>query len=196
MSMPRAHTGRTPQAIALRRFALDVWNEMSRTQAFTVAAALSFYFLLALVPLLIVFSSLLAYLPIPDLFDQLLDLMATVVPPDAMALVQKVMISVLTPHGHGLLSFGILGYLWSSGGGFAALIEALDIAYGVENFRPWWRDRLQALLMTFTTGALFTISLLLLVAGSNFGRMLALVFPVPETLGHTWPIMRLTLTFA
>src|SRR5271163_1336815 len=196
MSVPGGRTRKSAQAIALRQFALGVWNEMSRTQALTVAAALSFYFLLSLVPLLIVFSSLLAYLPIPNIFDELLDLMATVVPPDAMALVEKVMISVLTPHGHGLLSFGILGYLWSSGGGFAALIEALDIAYGVENSRPWWRDRLRALLMTFTTGGLFTVSLLLLVAGSDFGRLLAMVFPVPETLGHTWPIMRLTLTFA
>src|SRR5271170_1888187 len=196
MAKPGSRVAKSAQAIALRQFALGVWNEMSRTRAFVVAAALSFYFLLALVPLLIVFSSLLAYLPIPDLFDQLLDLMATVVPPDAMALVEKIMISVLTPHGHGLLSFGVLGYLWSSGGGFAALIQALDIAYGVEVSRPWWRDRLQALLLTFTTGGLFTVSLLLLVAGSNFGRMLALVFPVPEAFGHTWPIIRLTLTFA
>ena len=196
MSKPGARVAMSSQANALKQFALGILNEMSRTRTFVVAAALSYYFLLSMVPLLIVFSSLLAYLPIPDLFDQLLDLMATVVPPDAIALVQKIMISVLTPHGHGLLSFGVLGYLWSSSGGFAALIQALDIAYGVEIPRPWWRTRLRALLLTFTTGALFTISLLLLVAGSNFGHLLAMVFPVPEALGHTWPIVRLTFTFA
>jgi len=168
---------------------------MSRTRAFVVAAALSFYFLLSLVPLLIVFSSLLAYLPIPNVFDQLLDLMATVVPPSAMALVEKIMVSVLTPHGRGLLSIGVLGYLWSSSGGYSAVIEALDIAYGVEISRPWWRDRLQALALTLTTGALISASLVLLVLGANFGRFLVLVFPVPETFGHTWPLLRLALTF-
>ncbi len=180
---------------SLRTFALDVWNDMLRTRAFVVAAALSFYFLLSLVPLLIVFSSLLAYLPIPNVFDQLLDLMATVAPPAAMDLVEKIMVSVLTPHGRGLLSAGVLGYLWSSSGGYSAVIEALDIAYGVEVSRPWWRDRLQALALTLTTGALISISLVLLVVGSNFGRVLVLVFPVPEAFGHTWPLLRLALTF-
>ena len=180
----------------LRRFALDVWNEMCRSRSFVVAAALSFYFLLSLVPLLIVFSSLLAYLPIPNIFDQLLDLMSTVVPPDAMALVQKIMISVLTPHGRGLLSFGVLGYLWSSSGGYSAVIEALDIAYGVEVSRPWWRDRLRALLLTLTTGGLFSFSLLLLVVGSNFGHILGLIFSVPPAVGLAWPVVHLVLTFA
>src|SRR5277367_1097682 len=116
MAKPESRVARSAQATALRQFALGVWNEMSRTRAFVVAAALSFYFLLSLVPLLIVFSSLLANLPIPNLFDQLLDLMATVVPPDAMGLVEKIMVSVLTPRGRGLLSFGVVGYLWSSSG--------------------------------------------------------------------------------
>ncbi|AXC10434.1 Ribonuclease BN [Acidisarcina polymorpha] len=179
----------------LRSFALGVWQEMFRTRSFVVAAALSFYFLLSLVPLLIVFSSLLSYLPIPNIFDQLLDLMATVVPPDAMALVQKIVISVLSPHARGLLSFGVLGYLWSSTGGYSAVIEALDIAYGVRDSRPWWRDRLQALLLTFTTGALFTTSLILLILGSDFGHMVEAVFPTPDSFGRMWPAIRLALTF-
>jgi membrane protein len=186
---------RSRRTRALRQFAVDVWNEMSRTRAFVVAAALSFYFLLSLVPLLIVFSSLLQYLPIPNVFDQLLDLMATMVPPAAMVLVEKIMVGVLTPHGSGFFSFGVLGYLWSSSGGYSAVIEALDIAYGVEDSRPWWRDRLQALALTLTTGGLFTFSLLLLVAGSNFGRLISLFFPVWEPFGDVWPLLRLVLTF-
>jgi membrane protein len=177
------------------RFVVAVWDEMFRTRSFVVAAALSYYFLLSLVPLLIIFSSLLAYLPIPNVFDQLLDLMAAIVPPDAMALVQKIMVGVLSPQGRGFLSFGVIGYLWSSSGGYSAVIEALDIAYGVEVSRAWWKDRLQALLLTFTTGALFSTSLLLLIAGANFGRMLEIVFPVPKGFANLWPDARIALTF-
>lgn len=196
MPVRSAASGVGHRLLALYRFALATWDEMSRTRAFVVAAALSFYFLLSLVPLLIVFSSLLAYLPIPNLFDQLLDLMATVVPPDAMSLVEKIMVGVLTPHGRGLLSFGVLGYLWSSSGGYSAMIEALDIAYCVEVSRAWWRDRLRALVLTLTTGALISASLLLLIAGSSFGRMLTAVFPVPRSFEHVWPWVRGTATFA
>jgi membrane protein len=177
------------------RFAVAVWTEMFRSRAFVVAAALSYYFLLSLVPLLIILSSLLAFLPIPNLFDQLLDLMAAIAPPDAMALVQKIMVGVLSPQGRGFLSFGVIGYLWSSSGGYSAVIEALDIAYGVEVSRPWWQDRLRALLLTLTTGALFSTSLLLLIAGANFGHMLEAVFPVPRGFAHLWPDVRIALTF-
>jgi membrane protein len=187
--------GRHGDLGAIWRFVVIVWDEMFRTRAFVVAAALSYYFLLSLVPLLIIFSSLLAYLPIPNVFDQLLDLMAAIVPPDAMALVQKIMVSVLSPQGRGFLSFGVIGYLWSSSGGYSAVIEALDIAYGVEVSRPWWKDRLRALLLTFTTGALFSTSLVLLIAGANFGRMLEVVFPVPRGFAYLWPDARIALTF-
>jgi membrane protein len=175
--------------------AVAVWNEMSRTNIFTVAAALAFYFLLALVPLLIVFSSLLAYLPIPNVFDQLLDLMAELVPPDAMGFVERVVTSVLTPRGGGLVSFSILGYFWAASGGFSAMVGALDIAYGVSIPRAWWKVRLRALLLTMTTGALFSTSLLLLTAGSILGHMLPVVFHLPAGFEHIWPGVRTSLTF-
>jgi membrane protein len=183
-------------AAAIQSFLLDIWNEMLRTRAFVVAAALSFYFLLSLIPLLIVFSSLLAHLPFPDVFDRLLDMLATIVPPEAMVFVQKAIGSVLTPHGGGLISVSILGYLWSASGGFSAMIEALDVAYGVKVSRPWWRDRLQALLLTFTTGGLFYVSLLLLILGTSFGKLLTEGLLMPTGFGHLWPGLRLVLTFA
>jgi membrane protein len=178
-----------------RHFATVVWDELFRTRAFVIAAALAFYSVLALVPMLVIFSSLLAYLPIPNVFNQLLDLMAEFVPPDAMTMVQHIMVSVMTPHRGGILSFGILGYLWASTGGFAAMIEALDIAYDVKTSRSWWRDRLQALLLTFTTGGLLSISLLALMAGPSFGRMIIEIFPIPKSFARVWPSLRLAVTF-
>ena len=137
-----------------RKISAIVYEELFRTRAFTMAAAMSYYFLLALLPLLIFLSAMLGYLPIPNLFNQLLDLFAVLVPPQAMRMVQHILAGLLTPHRGGLLSFGFLGYLWTASGGFVALIEALDVAYDVEKSRSWWRDRLQALLLTFTTGCL------------------------------------------
>ncbi|HEY0796861.1 MAG TPA: YihY/virulence factor BrkB family protein [Acidisarcina sp.] len=178
-----------------KHFGAVVWSELLRTRAFVIAAALAFYSVLSLVPMLVIFSSLLAYLPVPNVFNQLLDLMAEFVPPDAMTMVQHIMVSVMTPHRGGVLSFGILGYLWASTGGFSAMIEALDIAYDVKTSRSWWRDRVQALLLTFTTGGLLSISLLALMAGPRFGHMLTEIFPIPRSFAVLWPSMRLAVTF-
>ncbi|MGI8770092.1 MAG: YihY/virulence factor BrkB family protein [Acidobacteriaceae bacterium] len=172
-----------------------VYEELFRTRAFTVAAAMAFYFLLSLVPLLAIISALLGYLPIPHLFDQLLDLLATFVPPDSMHMVETILASILTPHHGGLLSIGILGYLWSATGGFAACIEALNIAYDVIKERSWWRDRVQALLLTLTTGGLSMVALFCVIAGPHFGHFLAELFPVPEAFADMWPFLRLVAMF-
>jgi membrane protein len=172
-----------------------VYEELFRTRAFTMAAAMSYYFLLALVPLLIFLSAMLGYLPIPNLFDQLLDLLAVVVPPAAMQMVQHILAGLLTPHRGGLLSFGLLSYLWTASGGFAASIEALNIAYDVEKTRGWWRDRLQALLLTLTTGVLSLIGLLMIIAGPRFGHLLTELFPMPRAFGDIWQPLRLVTIF-
>jgi membrane protein len=178
-----------------RQLSVVVYNELFRTRAFTMAAAMSYYFLLALLPLLIFVSAMLGYLPIPRLFDQLLDMLAVVVPPQAMQMVERILASLLVPHRGGLLSFGLLGYLWTASGGFAALIEALNVAYDVEKTRSWWRDRLQALLLTLTTGLLSLVGLLLIIAGPQFGHLLTELFPIPREVGQIWPLLRLATIF-
>jgi membrane protein len=178
-----------------RQLSPTVYEELFRTRAFTMAAAMSYYFLLALLPLLIFLSAVLGFLPIPSLFDQLLDLLAVVVPPQAMQLVQQILASLLVPHRGGLLSFGLLSYLWSASGGFAASIEALNVAYDVEKMRSWWRDRLLALLLTFTTGGLSLLGLLLIIAGPRFGHLLTELFPIPLAFADIWPSLRLVTIF-
>jgi membrane protein len=103
-------------------------------------------------------------------------------------------LSVLEPGHAKLLSFSILGYLWAATGGFSGLIEALDIAYDVTDCRPWWRERLQALLLTFTVGGLALFSLLALIVGPEFGHFLRMFFSVPAAFAHIWPLLRWTIT--
>jgi membrane protein len=184
-----------PSLMRARELSVTVYEELFRTRAFTMAAAISYYFLLALVPLLIFLSAMLGYLPIPNLFDQLLDILAVLVPPQAMQMVQRILASLLAPHRGGLLSFGLLSYLWTASGGFAALIEALNVAYDVEKTRSWWRDRLQALLLTFTTGGLIGLGLLLIIAGPRFGHLMTELFPIPQGFGNIWPVLRLATIF-
>jgi membrane protein len=178
-----------------RRFVVLIYNELNRTRAYTIAAALAFYFMLSVVPLLIVCSSLLKFLPIPNLFQQMLNIVAGMVPAYAMSFVDKIVIGILSPSRTKLLSFGIAGYLWAASGGFSALIESLDIAYEVKVSRPWWRDRLLALALTLTSGALVSISLLVYIVGPDFGHLLRESFLLPAGVEHLWPAMRIATTF-
>jgi membrane protein len=182
-------------ATECHRLTFVLYREMHRTRAFTVAAALAFYFLWSLAPLLILLASVLKFLPIPNLYQVLLNVMAEVFPSYAMSFVEPIMIGILSPSRTKLLSFGIAGYLWAATGGFTALIQSLDIAYDVKVSRPWWKDRIRALVLTLTSGALASVSLLAYIMGPRFGRLLHDAFVLPPGMEHAWPVLRGAINF-
>ncbi len=173
-----------------------LFTEVMRTRVLTIGAAVAFFLLMALVPLLMVTSAMLSALPIPDLFPKLLDMMALLVPPDALVMVKTVLHSILTAHPARIVSIGILSYLWAASGSFSSIIEALNIAYDVPVARPWWRDRLQALLLTFVCGGLALVSLFCAIAGPEFIHFLSYLLPVPAVFAAIWPPIRIALIFS
>ena len=174
----------------IREVITSVYHEVKRTRVFNVAAGLSYYFLLSLFPLLILLSTLLGYLPIPHLFDQSMDFAARFVPGEAMGLVRKILQSVLTPSRAGLLSLGVAGTLWAASGGFSAMIDALDIAYDARTSRPMLKQRLLAVGLTFMTGGLMAVAMLLTLVGNRAGHFLAGVFHLFNMFEMVWPYLR------
>ena len=175
---------------------MTVVGELGRTRAGVAAAALAYYFLLSLVALLVVFAALLGYLPISHPFHRILDMMGVLVPGEEMAVMHSIAVGISEPHRGGILSFGLIGYLWTASNGFSATIEALNIAYDVKRGRSWWRERMQAMVLTGTTGIFILASLLALVAGPRFGRFIADTFQLPRVFAIFWPTLRLSITFA
>ena len=179
--------------IGLRRVkevTLNVHREVQRTRVLNMAAGLSYYFLLSLFPLLIALATLLGYLPIPNLFEQTMDFAARFVPSEAMGLVRRILQSVLTPNRGGLLSIGLIGTLWAASGGFSAMIDALDIAYDARSSRPMLKQRLLALGLTFMTGGLMAIAMLLTIVGDRAGHFLSNVLHLSYVFELGWPYLR------
>jgi membrane protein len=163
-------------------------TQKNHTMAF--AAGLSYYFVLSLFPALITLSAVVRYLPVPNLFDQALTMMASFVPADSMGVVRRVVHDVVTPHRGALLSFGLLGTLWTASSGFASVIEALNVAYNVPETRPYWKTRGLAVLMTFGIGGLLLVALGVMLVGPGFGQWLAGVFHLSFLWAKLWPFLR------
>jgi membrane protein len=168
-------------------------EDISKNHTLQMAAALSYYFVLSLFPALIFLSAVVAYLPINNLFDQVIALMSTFVPSDSMGLVRKVLSDVITPNRSTFLSFGILGTLWATSGGFSAAIEALNIAYQVEDNRPFWRTRLLAIGLSFLVGALLLTALGVMIVGPQFGEWLAARIHMSWIFPKVWPYIHWTV---
>lgn len=181
--------------VSLRDVVVNAYNDIMNNHTMALAAGLSYYFVVSLFPFLILLAALLAYLPIPNLFDQILGVMSRVVPPDSMRLVHKVIGTVVAPHGK-LLTFGIVGTLWAASGGFNSLIEALNVAYDVPETRPMWKTRLLSLGLTFVIGALLTVALTVMIFGPKIGEWGANLVSLGSTFLYVWPYIKWSISIA
>jgi len=179
--------------ISIKNALIGTYGNVVRNHTLQMAAALAYYFVLSLFPALILLSAVVAYLPVPDLFDQALALLAHFLPADAMGLVRSVLADVISPNKGTFLSLGILGTLWAASGGFAAMIEALNIAYDVRDDRPFWKTRPLAVGLAFLTGALLLIALSVMVVGPRFGQWLAGRVHLSGLFVLLWPFIHWTI---
>lgn len=69
----------------------------------------------------------------------------------------------------GLLTAGTVAAVWSVSSSVSSMIQALDIVYGVRDTRSWLRERLVALALGLGTIVVFSVVMVLLVAGPLFG---------------------------
>jgi membrane protein len=167
-----------------------VWREIQHDDCLGRAAQLAYYFLFALFPFFLVLITLLGYLPIPNLMDRLMDLLAQMLPGDALSLVQDHVHELVTGQRGGLLSFGLLAALWTSSSAITAIMESLNRAYDVEEGRPFWKVRGLAILLTMDLSVFIIGSLVLLTFGPQLGRWTANVVGLGWVFELTWNILR------
>src|SRR6266568_6070272 len=177
----------------IRHGLVRTYADLERNHTMQMAAALSYYFVLSLFPALIFLSAVVAYLPVPDLFNQALALMARFLPPDSIGLVRRVLADVISPNKGGFLSFGILGTLWAASGGFAAAMDALNVAYEVKDDRPFWKTRPLAVGLAFMTGAFSLVALSVMIVGPRFGEWLAGRVHLSNLFILLWPYIHWTI---
>ncbi len=174
------------QLLHIKNAAANMIRDMEKHHTMAFAAALAYYFVVALFPFLIFLSAVVAHLPLPDFFSQVMGLVARVVPAANMGPLRSLMKdSILSTH-RSLLTFGILLTLWSASSGFTALIDALNAAYDVAETRRYWKTRSLAIGFTFSVGCLLVVALALLLVGPVINARLTAAFG----FGTLWPYVR------
>ena len=128
---------------------VEVWDKCFRDDVMGHSAQLAYYFLFALFPMLIFLTALVGYLPVPDFLNNLINYLSQVLPSIATALLITTVKEITSQPRGGLLSVGLAVSIWAASSGIHALNNSLNIAYGIRKPRPWWRERLVALAMTF-----------------------------------------------
>lgn len=130
-----------------------------------LAAEVAFWALLSLVPVMLVLAALLGSLEaiVGDELatraeDALVDAMSGVLTDEAEGLVGSVEGLFARP-SPGLLSVALVLTLWTASRGFAAVANALDVVYDLEEYRSWLKRRTLGVAMA--AGSLVVLALLL-----------------------------------
>lgn len=161
-----------------------------------LAAQLAFYFLLALFPGLLFVVSLLAYIPVGAALRDAVDQLEAILPAEIIELIRTQLEQVLAGGHGGLLTIGIAGAIWSSSSAITAIITALNRAFDIEEWRPFWKRRVVSIVLTLGLAAFVVVAFALVVSGADAARWTAEQFGFGGWFARIWPVLRWPVALA
>ncbi|MEU3838749.1 YihY/virulence factor BrkB family protein [Streptomyces sp. NPDC028635] len=176
---------------AFRRTPVAIWND----DVTDWAAALTYYAVLALFPVLLVILSVLG-LTMPTTTPDVINRLTGVVPAASRGLLHSALQEMAAQSSAAwlLLSFGVAGALWSGCSYLSVFRRALHAIHRTSAHRPVWRTAPRIIITAITLITLLvTTTLTLLVSGSlarRLGQALDLG-GVPQTAWDAlrWPVL-------
>ncbi|MDP4106605.1 MAG: YihY/virulence factor BrkB family protein [Bacillota bacterium] len=144
-----------------------LWHRIDEDDLPGLSAQMAYYFLLSMFPLLIFLFSLLPYLPIQH--QDLLGVIKGFAPAEVLDLIEKNLHDIMNNRHGGLLSFSIIGTIWSSSNGISAVVKAFNKAYNVKETRSFFVSSGMSVLLTFGMILVFVIVIVIPIFGKEIG---------------------------
>lgn len=169
-------------------YAKELGQEFKKDHATTLAAAQAYYYLLAIVPLLILLLAILPYLQIDP--QRAVDFIGTILPGEVANTFEDTIVSVVTTPSGGLLTFGILGTLWSASNAMTAFMEATNQAYDVEETRSFFVKKGLAIVLTLFMLIAVIVALILPIFGGTIINVISEFLSLPEQTEIIFQVLR------
>ena len=147
--------------------AIFFWKGLMEGAITTRASSLAFNFFLAFFPSIIVFFTLIPYIPIEGLQDTLMDLLSVVLPPSTNKITFATLDDIINNPRGDLLSIGFVLALYFSTNGINSLIEAFNASFHIKESRPLIQQRILSLGLTL----LLSIMLIIAISSIIFGKL-------------------------
>jgi membrane protein len=167
-------------------------REFTSDQCLDLAAALTYYGVLAVFPALLAFVSILGLVgDAQETTESLLGLLGGFVP-DTMLTALEDPIKKLTESPGAGLTFvtGIVGALWSASGFVGAFGRAMNRIYSIQEGRPFWKLRPVTLLVTVIAIVVAVIAAVLVVLSGPVAEAIGEALGLGEGVLVVWNIAR------
>lgn len=164
----------------------------------TRSAALSYYFILALFPMVLFLLSLVGVFAGPgsQFRDSIISGLGRLAPGSASDLVHSVATQTFKSSSGLKLAMGLLGALWAASGGMSAVVVSLNVIYRVEETRAWWKQKLTIIGLTLALAALIIIALVLVLYGGKIGQLLATQIGLRDVFRIAWKVLQWPISFS
>jgi membrane protein len=165
-------------------------REIDEDNCFGLAAQMAFYFLLALFPALLFLVALLGYIPVEKATAELISTLAAVAPGEIVTLLREQLEQIARGNHAGVLTAGFIGAVWSSSAAMVAIIDAMNHAYDVAEWRPWWKRRFLAVVLTIILAFFMLVALMLILIGPALASRIAAWFGLAPAVALAWRLIR------
>jgi membrane protein len=167
-------------------------REFSDDQCTDLAAALTYYAILALFPALLALVSLLGVVgQAQKSVNAILDILKPLVSDSTIKTLEPVLHQLANSQGAGLgVVIGVLGALWSASGYVGAFSRAMNRIYEIREGRPIWKLRPQMLLVTLVAVVLAAVIVLILVVSGPIAQSIGDYVGLGSTAVLIWQIAK------
>jgi len=167
-------------------------REFSGDNCTDLAAALTYYAVLAVFPgLLAVISTLGLFNLGGDSVNTILDILKPLVSQSTLDAIRDPLNQLAKSQSAGLaFVIGLAGALWSASGYIGAFSRAMNRVYGVEEGRPIWKLRPLQLLVTLVTVLLCVVGLVILLVSGPVAKSVGNVIGAGDTAVQIWNIAK------
>lgn len=153
-------------------------NEMQRNVISIRARAIAFTSFMALFPALIFLFTLIPYIPVENLQENLIDFIRERIPSDTFKLLEGTITGIIQEERGDLLSIGLALALFISTNAMMALMQSFDKSYAVFIKRGTLKRRGIALGLTIVLFFLLLFSIMTIVAGNTLLKLLLATFDI------------------
>lgn len=153
-------------------------NEMQRNVISIRARAIAFTSFMALFPALIFLFTLIPYIPVENLQENLIDFIRERIPTDTFILLEGTITGIIQEERGDLLSIGLVLALFISTNAMMALMQSFDKSYAVFVKRSTLKRRGIAFGLTLILFFLLLFSIMTIVAGNTLLRHLLETFHI------------------
>jgi len=136
------------------------------------ASSIAFSFFLAVFPMIIVFFTLIPFIPIDNFQNQLMSFIENVTPDSAELVINQTVEDIVNRPRGGLLSITFFLALIFATNGFDSIIEAFNNTFHTIETRSWIKQKLVSVLMFFIISLIVVICITLITAGTFILRFL------------------------